>query len=99
MLLLFAPATHQHTNYCTDDNACHGLPQWLDSPRYVRHAAAAADLFCSRFSPDADMSETFAKTKAGEIRAAIVRDVEHEMVQVLLYLYTCMIHMIHRGMQ
>ncbi|CAN0106830.1 unnamed protein product, partial [Ectocarpus sp. 12 AP-2014] len=57
---------------------------WLDSPRYVRHAAAAADLFCSRFSPEVDMCETAAKAKAGEIRAAIVRDVEHEMVQGLL---------------
>eukprot|EP00752_Nemacystus_decipiens_P010276 g9158.t1 len=57
---------------------------WLDNPRYVRHATAAADLFCARFSPDVPMSEESAQAKANEIRAAIKRDVEHEMVQGLL---------------
>lgn len=56
--------------------------KWLDNPRYVRHAAAAADLFCARFSPDVAMSEDSAEAKANEVRAAIKRDVEHEMVQV-----------------
>lgn len=56
--------------------------QWLDNPRYVRHAAAAADLFCARFSPEAATSEANAEGRANEIRASIKRDVEHEMVQV-----------------
>lgn len=56
--------------------------KWLDNPRYVRHAAAAADLFCARFSPDVAMSEETAEVRANEIRAVIKRDVEHEMVQV-----------------
>lgn len=25
--------------------------QWLDNPRYVKHASAIADFFCDRFSP------------------------------------------------
>eukprot|EP00903_Cladosiphon_okamuranus_P014976 g13861.t1 len=57
---------------------------WLDNPRYVRHAAAAADLFYARFSPDVAMSEESTKAKANDIRMAIKRDVEHEMVQGLL---------------
>lgn len=56
--------------------------KWLDNPRYVRHAAAAADLFCARFSPDVAMSETSVETRANEIRAKIKRDVEHDMVEV-----------------
>lgn len=48
----------------------------------MRHAAAAADLFCARFSPDVAMSEEGALAQANEIRVAIKRDVEHEMVQV-----------------
>lgn len=56
--------------------------QWLNIPRYVRHATATADLFCERFSPDVAMSEEHAQRRADEIRAKIRRDVEHEMVQV-----------------
>lgn len=48
----------------------------------MRHAAAAADLFCARFSPHEDMSEADAEARADEIRATITRDVEHDMVQV-----------------
>lgn len=72
--------------------------QWLDNPRYVKHASAVADLFCDRFAPldmedsagDSDgggrhngiMSQAEAEGRAQEIRAAISRDVEHDEVQV-----------------
>ena len=48
----------------------------------MRHAAAAADLFCARFSPDRPMEQEAVDKKAKEIRATIKRDVEHEVVQV-----------------
>ncbi|CAN0510114.1 unnamed protein product, partial [Laminaria digitata] len=56
----------------------------LDNPRYVRHAGAAADLFCARFSPDDPMEQEVADKNANEIRATVKRDVEHEVVQGLL---------------
>ena len=56
--------------------------EWLDNPRYVKHAAAAADLFCERFDPDAPIEEELAKEKAEGIRAVIKRDVEYDVVQV-----------------
>ncbi|CAM9860894.1 unnamed protein product [Ascophyllum nodosum] len=58
--------------------------EWLDNPRYVKHAAAAADLFCERFDPDAPIEEELAKEKAEGIRAVIKRDVEYDVVQGLL---------------
>lgn len=57
------------------------ISQWLDNPRYVKHAAATADLFCALFDPDAPLDKVKAETMARDIRAAVKRDVEYDVVQ------------------
>lgn len=57
------------------------ISQWLDNPRYVKHAAATADLFCALFDPDAPLERVKAEARARDIRAAVKRDVEYDVVQ------------------
>lgn len=64
-----------------------GEIQWLANPRYAKHASAIADFFCDRFSPSEEeigrfkMDQAQVDKRAKEIRSAVARDVELEVVQ------------------
>ncbi|CAM9314944.1 unnamed protein product [Discosporangium mesarthrocarpum] len=58
--------------------------EWLANPRYVKHAEALADLLFDRFRPEDPLPPGMVEEKAGRIRQAVRRDVEHVVAQGLL---------------
>ncbi|CAN0334061.1 unnamed protein product, partial [Phaeothamnion confervicola] len=65
------------------------MDEWLDTPRYTKHAAAIADLFTQRFHPDPTRSlprgapESFERA-ATALKGQLRRDVECESALMLL---------------
>lgn len=66
------------------------MDEWLDTPRYAKHAAAVADLFMARFHPDPNedrapprQPESFARAQS-TLRATLKRDVECDSALLFL---------------
>jgi glutamate dehydrogenase len=60
------------------------MSQWLETPRYGRHAMAIAQLFIDRFNPDAPLSNEEFTKRADSLCEKFRRDVELTELQVLL---------------